>query len=246
MSTDERPLSARVADILATENCIVTPLLREAMGEIERLKAKVVLAEQQFIDFADGFGDDLAYFKGELETSKDYIEELDAQNHNLHRELADRDAQIRQLNSYPADAEKREASLEEEASRRFTELASLRADYEMRGTLMRQMEEYIDGFRRDLSKTTATLEMFKQAEIERFKGALEDEVRERIAERDSLRRDLELCKADAERYRWLREHLNGSGDAWRVAAFNIRAGEILPAQWDAAIDLARARGEGLE
>lgn len=73
---DTRPLSERVADILATEDCVVTPLLREQQEEIVK------------------------------------------------------------LNCYLCDAERREAALKDDLS--------------IRGNMIRQLEGYIDTFRRDL------------------------------------------------------------------------------------------------
>lgn len=121
--SDTRPLSERVADILATEDCVVTPLLREQQEEIAK------------------------------------------------------------LNRYLCDAELREAALEDALA--------------MRGNMIRQMEGYIEGFRRDL----------------------------------------EAARVDAERYRWLREHTVAAGLGQFIRQMRKRF-------LDAAVDAARARGEG--
>jgi hypothetical protein len=92
----------------------------------------------------------------------------------------------------------------------------------------------------------------QQAEIERFKVAREEEVRERVAERDSLRRDLEAARVDAERYRWLRDcaeivEITTSEDPLYFedgAMWIDSERHETKAEKDAAIDLARARREG--
>lgn len=53
----------------------------------------------------------------------------------------------------------------------------------------------------------------------------------------SLRRDLDAARVDAERYRWLRDN-PWPQEVREVVTFHMNA------MWDAAIDLARARGEG--
>ncbi len=58
-----------------------------------------------------------------------------------------------------------------------------------------------------------------------------------LDERDSLRRDLEAARVDAERYRWLREHTVAAGLGQFMRMMRRRF-------LDDAIDLARARGEG--
>lgn len=87
-------------------------------AEVERLKAEAALAAQQFHDFADGTGDDLAYLKGELTDAKDYIESLDLLNHRmrvdaesqriesdyLRSQLSARDAEARALRFALQDA----------------------------------------------------------------------------------------------------------------------------------------------
>lgn len=58
-----------------------------------------------------------------------------------------------------------------------------------------------------------------------------------LNEIDSLRRDLEAARVDAERYRWLRDN-PWPQEVREVVTFHMNA------MWDEAIDLARARGEG--
>ena len=100
-----------------------------------------------------------------------------------------------------------------------------------------------DDLLRDLQAEIERLtEVSRQITVENRVGGLLHKAT--IAERDSLRRDLEAARVDAERYRWLQQHLNGSGETFSETAFSIRSGAIPPEQWDAAIDLARARGEG--
>ena len=58
MTTDTRPLSERVADILATEDCVVTPLLREAMSELADRDAQIEMRGNmiwQLEGYIDGF-----------------------------------------------------------------------------------------------------------------------------------------------------------------------------------------------
>jgi hypothetical protein len=58
MTTDTRPLSERVADILATEDCVVTPLLREAMSELADRDAQIEMRGnmiRQLEGYIDGF-----------------------------------------------------------------------------------------------------------------------------------------------------------------------------------------------
>jgi hypothetical protein len=86
----------------------------------------------------------------------------------------------------------------------------------------------------------------QQAEIERLTKLRESDadVIALRAANDSLRRELEAARVDAERYRWLR-------DTGRIAPFQVRTNTL--ALWvvdegfgqrlDAAVDAARARGD---
>ena len=90
---------------------------------------------------------------------------------------------------------------------------------------------------RELDAVAALLRE-QQAEIERLAKERDlacKEVDAAQAERDSLRRDLDELASAATA---LRDHLGYSGDADREALTQKLA------RFDAAIDLARARGEG--
>jgi hypothetical protein len=75
------------------------------------------------------------------------------------------------------------------------------------------------------------------SDAELRESALEEEAARNVAERDSLRRGLEVARVDAERYRWLR---NNCKPRRAKELVEHRSGVAM----DAAIDAARARGEG--
>lgn len=173
--SDTRPLSERVADILATEDCVVTPLLREQQEEIERLKREDDANTRELHDICNALPG-VAFMDppdGGSVTIAEQVRRMYAALLERDAELADRDAQI-----------------------------------EMRGNMIRQLEGYIEGFRRDLEAARVDAERYRHIKAVCESGAME--------------------RAISGRFEW-GYHLTSIG---RNPNF------------DAAIDAARARGEG--
>lgn len=70
------------------------------------------------------------------------------------------------------------------------------------------------------------------------------ELREAAAEIARLRAEVEAMRADAERYRWLRQkiYIDPRQAILRIADTFLSAGDSVPDMLDAAIDVARTEG----
>ncbi len=130
-----------------------------------------------------------------------------------------------------------------------------RVRYELglvQSTPINQISREVSTLARLLSEQQAEIAKLTRylADAELRESALEDDAARSFAERDSLRRDLEACKVDAERYRWLRDFSTDEALFYLSVHETYAEKRFKPAEVDAYIDAlaaigaARARGEG--